>query len=284
MLGSQRTELSVCGVGVAWRGCDSGRGPSSEPASPCPPPRSHCTDGDTEARRSQHQPRSPNHWESQPPPWPLLPIFQVPGCASGKRATSCWWQSRPAGKSSSESNFRPRPQGSGDGAGIPLLWALVAASCRLSQSWGLSPPPVHWAGPGGPVWSLCLCSQHEGLGSPLCGCTCTPVGERRPVPGWVPRTCCTATFDLLLRLWVWPRPRSRLLREVWACIPAQGPWARRGGPGGLQSLWPGDQGTWATRPPFPAAGSGARGTPGLTRPSLASSLDVATYPDRPNRV
>lgn len=74
------------------------------------------------------------------------------------------------------------------------------------------------------------------VGSHLCAYTCVPwwVSCRPwacPRLDGVPRTCYTATLDLLLRLWVWPRPRSRLLREVWACIPAQRPRARRGGLG-----------------------------------------------------
>lgn len=111
-----------------------------------------------------------------------------------------------------------------------------AAAAPLGAG-GSVPPSVQLGRDRGPcVGSVLMGTQHVVVGSRLCGYT--------RVPWWVscclwacprldgvPRTCCTATFDLLLRLWVWPRPRSRLLREVWACVPAQRPQARRGGLG-----------------------------------------------------
>lgn len=58
-----------------------------------------------------------------------------------------------------------------------------------------------------------------------------------PLQVRVPRTRFMATFDLLLRLWVWPRPRSRLLREVWACVPAQRLEARNSGLGQTRAAY-----------------------------------------------
>lgn len=215
-----------------------------------------------------------------PPSWLLLPIFQVLGCASRKQATPrvaeqpCWEVLL---------GVRPSPKvpGAWGGAEIPLLWALVAASCHLYPELGHQCPHLcSWAGPS--EWGLYLGHQHAVMGSRLCGYTCALVGELQPMglpcPDQFPRTCCTATFDLLLRLWVWPRPRSRLLREVWACIPAQRLWARRGGPGraraACRTCGLGDKDTWGARPSFPASGSRAQGTarPHPSLPSLTPSV------------
>lgn len=174
-----------------------------------------------------------------PPPQAFFPIFQGLGCASGKRATSCWWQSSPAGKSSLESDFHTKPRCCGvaqTGADDHLLVLCLphATSGQDSRAAvtlvGVTGGPsvqragllasqvgVSWA--PSVLWGLCL-SGHTHM--------CL-VGEWQPEQG--PGTCRMAAFDLLLRPWVWPRPRSRLLREVWACVPAQGLWARRGGLG-----------------------------------------------------
>lgn len=61
-----------------------------------------------------------------------FPSFKAWGCASGKQATSCWWQSSPAGKSSLESDFHPRLQERGMAHKfLSFSRVLVAASCRL---------------------------------------------------------------------------------------------------------------------------------------------------------
>ena len=135
MFGPQKTELSVCGVGVA------GMGSSLLRASDCPsnsgslgPTHGHCTNGETEAQRNQ----DPPGWSARAAELSGLPLgrcfpsFKAWGCASGKQATSCWWQSSPAGKSSLESDFHPRLQERGMAHKfLSFSRVLVAASCRL---------------------------------------------------------------------------------------------------------------------------------------------------------
>lgn len=79
-----------------------------------------------------------------------------------------------------------------------------------------------------------------------------------PLQVRVPRTRFMATFDLLLRLWVWPRPRSRLLREVWACVPAQRLEARSSGLGRARAAYgacgQGGQGYTGVQCSFSASG------------------------------
>lgn len=143
-------------------------------------------------------------------------------------------------------------------------------------------PHLHrWAGPG----AMFAGARYGVAGLRLCRYTRVPrqVSCRRgacPRPGGVPRTCCTATFDLLLRLWVWPRPRSRLLREVWARVPARRLGARRGGPGragaACRACGQGDEGTCGARPSFLDSGSWAQGT-ARPHPSLPS-LTPSTWP------
>lgn len=169
-----------------------------------------------------------------------------------------------------------------------LSHAISSQSCWASPApLGASvPPSVRLGRDEWPcVGSIFMGTQHVVVSSCLCRYT--------HVPWWVScshwtcprldgvsRTCCTATFDLLLRLWVWPRPRSRLLREVWACIPAQRPWARRGGLGrartACRACGQGDKGTWGARPFFPDSGSWAQGT-ARPHPSLPS-LTPYTWP------
>lgn len=166
----------------------------------------------------------------------------------------------------------------------------MSASCHLQP--GLLGGSCPTRGLGGPI-----CTAGQGLGpclrAPSMGWrvsvyvdnTRVPrqVSCRRgacPRPGGVPRTCCTATFDLLLRLWVWPRPRSRLLREVWARVPARRLGARRGGPGragaACRACGQGDEGTCGARPSFLDSGSWAQGT-ARPHPSLPS-LTPSTWP------
>lgn len=215
------------------------------------------------------------------------PSFESWGCASGKQATSCWWQSSPAGKSSLESAFHPRLRGCGtvqkflpsEPSWLPR--ATSSQSCWAAPApLGASVAPSTQLGRGrGPVRGRPVCGRF------VCGETrvCRGVEPPRgacPRPDGVPRTCRTATFDLLLRPWVWPRPRSRLLREVWACVPAGRPGARRGGPGragaACRACGQGDEGTCGARPSFLDSGSWAQGT-ARPHPSLPS-LTPSTWP------
>lgn len=91
------------------------------------------------------------------------PISQVLGCAFGKQATSCWWQSGPAGKSSSESNLHPRLQGPGV---VPKFLSLGLRGCRvppLARVGASVAPSVQLGRDRGPAWGLH--SWHPAWGS-----------------------------------------------------------------------------------------------------------------------
>lgn len=130
VFGLPRTELSVCGLG--WQGRDGTQGSDCplSTASPCLS-SSHCTDEETEARRSQDQPGSQDHQES---PASFL--------ATPSHLSSLGLCLREAGHTLLVAEqpclevllgVRPSPEVPGvwGGAEVPLPWALVAASCHL---------------------------------------------------------------------------------------------------------------------------------------------------------
>lgn len=163
VFGPQRTELSVCGVGVA------GMGSSLLRASDCPsnsgslgPTHGHCTDGETEAQRNQDRPG----WVARAaelsglPLGPLLPIFQGLGLCLREAGHILLVAEQPCWEVLPGVRLSPKAPGAWDGAQIPLLLpgprgCLVPPVAR--EAGQLLPPLLgprsprlsSWAGTGG---------------------------------------------------------------------------------------------------------------------------------------
>ena len=160
MFGLPRTELSVCGVGVVRMDWDSGAVTVTSPH------HGHCTDGETEAQRSQDQPGSQERTVSCFPLGHSFPSFKAWGYAPGSRphpvggiaallGSPLWSQTFTQGSRAMEWCRNSCPPGPRVCL-VPPLARVAGQLLPLLGGGAQCPHLCSWAGTGGPAWGLCL--------------------------------------------------------------------------------------------------------------------------------